>query len=92
MRVTGVREFRDHAPELIKGKDLVFVTRHGKLTSVLVPLNDPVDLPIELRRELLQSLGGAISSHLKKRGVGEKQVTREFAAWRKKRRSHRSRR
>jgi antitoxin (DNA-binding transcriptional repressor) of toxin-antitoxin stability system len=53
MRVAGVREFRNRAPELVKGDELVFVTRHGKLSGILVPLSEPQELPVELRRELL---------------------------------------
>ena len=57
MQVTGVRDFRNRAPELLGGKDLVFVTRHGKLTSIVVPMEEPQTLPVELRQELLQRIG-----------------------------------
>lgn len=89
MKVTGVRDFRNKAPELLKGGDLVFVTRHGKLTSIVVPVENPQTLPVDLRRELLERIGEAVSSHLKKTGVSEKQVLRGFNAWQKKRRANR---
>ena len=92
MRVTGVREFRNRVTELLGGDDLVFVTRHGKLTSILVPMEEPETLPVDLRRELLERIGEAISAHLRKSGVSEKQVLRDFKAWRKERRADRSRR
>jgi hypothetical protein len=91
MRVAGVREFRSRAPELVKGKELVFVTRHGKLSGLLVPLAEPQELPVELRGELLIRLGGAIASHLKSHGVGEVKLQRDFQAWRKARRRRRGR-
>jgi antitoxin (DNA-binding transcriptional repressor) of toxin-antitoxin stability system len=91
MRVAGVREFRSRAPELVKGKELVFVTRHGKLSGLLVPLAEPQELPVELRRELLTRLGGAIASHLKSHGVSEVKLQRDFQAWRKARRRRRGR-
>ncbi len=86
MRVAGGRAFRNLAPRLVKGDEVVFITRHGKLTGILVPLEKPEELPVELRRELLQKLGGAISEHLTRRGVGEKRLLRDFEGWRKTRR------
>jgi hypothetical protein len=91
MRVTGVREFRNRVPELVSGEELVFVTKHGKLTGILVPLASPLELPVELRRELLERLGTAISKHLDVRGVSERKVMRDFAKWKKGRRTGRRR-
>ena len=89
MRVAGVREFRNRVPELLKQKELVFVTRHGKLTSLLVPLDEPESIPVELRRELLERIGKAISAHLERSGVTEKKVLRDFKVWRDSRRKNR---
>lgn len=86
MKVASVREFRNQATRLMKERELVFVTRHGKVTSILLPLKAPAEIPIELRRELLGQVGKAISSHLKARGVTERQVLREFETFRKRRR------
>jgi len=55
--------------------DVVFVTRHGKLSGLLVPLGSPQDLPVYLRQDLLEKLGEAISRHLSVRGVGEAAAT-----------------
>ena len=92
MQVTGVREFRNRTPEFVKSKDLVFITRHGKLASILVPLEEPQALPVDLRRELLERIGEAISTHLKRSGVSEQRVLRDFKAWRESNRTHRRRR
>lgn len=86
MRVAGIREFRNKAPEMVGGDELVFITRHGKLSGILVPLKDPRELPVDLKRELLESLGAAIADHLSKHGVSEKKVLRDFESWRGKRR------
>ena len=61
--------------------DVVFVTRHGKLSGLLVPLGSPQDLPVYLRQDLLEKLGEAISRHLSVRGVGEAAIHRDFATW-----------
>lgn len=92
MKVAGVREFRNRAPEMLKSRDIVFVTRHGKLSGVLVPLGSPEDLPVELRQDLLERLGKAISLHLEERGVSEKDVHRGFTTWKSKRRKRGGRR
>jgi len=88
MRVANVSEFRDHAPEFLSGDDLVFVTKHGKVSSLLVPMSKPRELPLELRRELLTSLGSAISDHLKKTGFSERTVKHDFEKWGKSRRTN----
>ena len=92
MQVTGVRAFRNRAPALLAGKELVFVTRHGKLASIVVPMRETGVLPMDLRRELLERLGEAVSSHLKKTGISEKRVLRDFKDWRHARRARRRRR
>lgn len=87
MQVTGVREFRSHATQILGGKDLVFVTKHGKVTSLVVPMGDPASLPVELRRELLETMGRSISAHLKEQGVSEPKMLKDFKAWKKERRA-----
>ena len=71
---------------------MVFVTRHGKLASIVVPIREPEALPVDLRRELLERLGEAVSAHLQGAGVSEKRVLRDFKAWRQERRARRRRR
>ena len=92
MHVTGVREFRNRVPGLLRQNDLVFITRHGKLSSILVPLAEPEALPVDLKSGLLERLGEAISAHLKRNGISEQTVLRDFEGWRKSRRSGRRRR
>lgn len=92
MQVAGIREFRNRAPGFVKSKDLVFITRHGKLTSILVPLEEPQALPVDLRHELLERIGEAISMHLRKSGISEQRVLREFKTWREGNRTDRRRR
>ena len=88
MQVAGVREFRNHATEYLGGNDLIFVTKHDKLASIVVPIKEPKALPVEIRRELLERIGGAISMHLQNNGVSEKRISDDFKAWRKEHRSH----
>ena len=89
MHVAGIREFRSRAPELLGGKELVFVTKHGRLSSIVVPMNDTKTLSSELRRQLLENLGKAISTHLLKTGISEKKAMNDFKSWRAGRRARR---
>ena len=89
MKVTGIREFRENAPQYLSGDDLIFVTKHGKVASLLVPVSKSSTLPLELRRELLENLGFAISDHLKRAGISERKAANDFKAWRKTRRQGR---
>lgn len=66
MKIVGVKEFRDNATMLLRGKEPVLITRHGRPAGIYAPL-DGGELPLELREELFrlvtervrQSLGGA---------------------------------
>lgn len=73
----------------MEGRDIVFVTSRGKLSSILVPLAGSRKLPFEIRREFLTRFGAAISKHLHRRGVTEAGIQRDFDAWQKARRARR---
>lgn len=92
MKVAGVREFRKDVPKLVKGREVVLVTWHGRPESMLLPLKDVSKLPEELRRELLVQTGREVRRQLRERGVSVERVLREFEAWRKARRAARRRR
>lgn len=92
MKVTGIREFRKEAPSLVRGKDLVLVTWHGRPQSVLMPLRDIRKLPRELRMEFLRQSGKEIQAQLRKRGITEEMILADFERRRKSRHAARRRR
>lgn len=60
VEVEGVREFRAAVTRHVDGQDTVFVTRHGRLKGVYLPLKREIDvskLPKELRPALLRKSG-----------------------------------
>jgi len=91
MKISSVREFRDHATGLLRSKDPILVTRRGRLAGVFFPSPEGT-LPIELKRELFSVLSNQLRKELKQRNLSEDEVLADFESWRKKRREARSRR
>jgi len=91
MRITTVREFRDKATGFLRSKDLILVTRRGRLAGVFFP--QPVaTLPLELKRELFAMLSSEVARQLKRRGLTENEILSDFKSWRGSRRETRRRR
>jgi len=86
MRVAGVRELRGNLAELLDGGEPLLVTRHGKLSGLYLPLDDPDRIPTDLRRELAGVLGRHLSGLLEAKGVTEDDVQEDFDAHRRRRR------
>ncbi len=85
MKISTVREFRDHATGLLRSKDPILVTRRGRLAGVFFPRPEAT-LPIELKRELFSVLSSEVRRQIKKRGLREEEVVAELESWRKSRR------
>lgn len=91
MRVSTVREFRDKATGLLRSKDPILVTRRGRLAGVFFPRPEAT-LPLELKRELFQTLSAEVARQIKKRGLREEDVLAGFESWRRSRHATRRRR
>jgi len=91
MRISTVREFRDHATGLLRSTDPVLVTRRGRLAGIFLPWKEN-SLPIDLRRELFSMLTSAVARQIKLKGLTEEDILQDFARWRKGRRATRRRR
>ena len=85
MKISSVREFRDHATGLLRTKDPILVTRRGRLAGVFFPWPQ-ASLPIELKREMFSVLTAEVRRQIKKRGLVEEEVVADFQSWRKDRR------
>ena len=91
MKISTVREFRDHATEVFHSKDPVLVTRHGQLAGIFFP-HPEESLPLEMKKELYKILSAQVARQFKERGMTEEELVQDFEAWRKKRRETRRRR
>ena len=86
MKVAGIRELRAKSAALFGSGEPVLVTRHGKVSGVYVPLDEPDRLPDDLRREFVAVLGRHLSKMLEHKGATEREITEDFHAYRRRRR------
>jgi len=85
MKTTTLREFRKDVSELLRRKDAVLVTRHGKPAGVLYPLTDPRKLPMRVRRQLYLELSAGIAKQLEAQGITEDRLQRDFELFKNRR-------
>jgi hypothetical protein len=52
----------------------------------MYPLRDPAKIPLEVRRKLYVAMAGEIAKQLDAQNVSEKEIERDFAEFRKRRR------
>lgn len=86
MRITGARQLRQNLAEMLRSREPVLVTRHGRLSGVYLPLDDPEHLPNDLRRELTRVLAEHLSATLDMQGVDGDDVLADFDDHRQRRR------
>jgi antitoxin (DNA-binding transcriptional repressor) of toxin-antitoxin stability system len=86
VKVAGIRDLRANSAALFGSGEPVLVTRHGKVSGVYVPLDEPDRLPDDLRRELAVVLGRHLDKLLERQEATEKDIAEDFRAHRKRRR------
>jgi hypothetical protein len=86
MKIAGARLLRAKSADFLGGGEPVLVTRHGHVSGVYLPLDDPDCLPLDLRRELSAVLGRYLSRLLENQGITEHRLEKDFRAYRKRRR------
>jgi hypothetical protein len=91
MKISSVREFRDHATTLLRSRDPILVTRRGRLAGVFFPWPEGT-MPIELKREVFSVLSEQVRRQLGERSLSEDEIVTDFESWRKDKRATRRRR
>lgn len=86
MKIAGIRKVRSQMASLLGGDEPVLITRHGKISGLYLPLDQPDRIPDDLRRELAGVLGRYLDQALRSRGVTEEDVQEDFNAHRRRRR------
>jgi 2'-5' RNA ligase len=86
MRVSTVKEFKDHATEYLRSGEPLLITLRGKIAGFFVPVADPSQLPLDVRNQLLAALAERVREKIRKKGLTEKEISAKFEAFRKARR------
>lgn len=86
MKVTGIRELRAQSSALLGGDEPLIVTKHGKISGIYLPLEEPDKIPSDLRRELAAILGRHLGKLLARQKITEGKISKDFNAYRRRRR------
>jgi hypothetical protein len=86
MRVAGIRELRNEMAALLAGDEPILVTKHGKVAGLYLPLDDPDEIPDDIRREVVGVIGRHLDRLLEASGVEEAEIQADFDVDRRRRR------
>jgi hypothetical protein len=86
MKMAGIREIREKSGEYLSSLEPFLVTKHGKISGVYIPLDDPDRLPDDWRKEIIRALGVHFSRLLESTHISEKDIHHDFLAYRRGRR------
>ena len=86
MKTVTVRELRNQTSEILNGAENVLVTSHSHPTALIVPLKDPKNVPLEMRRQLYLTLSAQLAEQLQAKGITEDEAQRGFEDFKKRRR------
>ncbi len=86
MKLTSIREFRSDIASYTKKGEMMMITSHGKLVGCFLPLKKTQDIPVEIKREFVASLGNQIAAQLASQNITEKEILDDFRKFKKNRR------
>ena len=86
MKLRSIREFRSGISSFTRKGEMVIVTKSGKMVGCFLPLTGTEDIPIELKREFVSTLGNRIAARLSAKKVQEKEILDDFREFKKTRR------
>jgi hypothetical protein len=85
LKVVTLRDFRDHATEMMRSEGVVMITRDGKPAGFFLPWDRP-DVPDDIARGIYEELSGRVRAERRKKKVTEEQVLADFKTARRARR------
>lgn len=86
MKLASIREFRSGISTYTRKGEMVLVTKSGRMVGCFLPLAGTEDIPIELKREFVVTLGSRIAAELSGKRVQEKEILDDFREFKKSRR------
>lgn len=86
MKLASIREFRTGISTFTRKGEMVIVTKSGRMIGCFLPLTETEDIPIELKREFVATLGSHIAESLSEKKIQEKEILDDFREFKKTRR------
>lgn len=83
MRTITVQEFHDHAARWLKSREPFVVTRYGKEPLGIYYPAGTKGAPKEIRWAIYEAVTQDIGEHLRRKGVSEEDLVKDFEEWRK---------
>jgi hypothetical protein len=84
MGIAGMRKLE--VPTLLEEEEPILVTRQGKISGLYLPLENPDQIPADLRRDLISTVGRHLAGALEAKGVREEEILEDFDDFRRRRR------
>jgi hypothetical protein len=84
MGIAGIRKLE--VPTLLEGDEPLLVTKKGKISGLYLPLENPDQIPGDLRRDLMSAVGRFIAGALEAKGVQEEEILGDFDDFRRRHR------
>ena len=85
MKVVTLRDFRDHATEMMRSEGVVMITRDGKPAGFFLPWDRP-DVPDDVVHGIYEELSARVRAERRKKKVTEEQILADFKTSRRARR------
>jgi hypothetical protein len=86
MKVATMQKSVAEIPDLLESGEPILVTRQGKISGLYVPLENPEQVPDDLRRDLLIAVGKYVAEVQEEKGVSEEEILEDFSVFRRRRR------
>lgn len=86
MKLASIRQFRSGLAGYTQKGEMVIVTKSGRMVGCFMPLTATDDIPIELKREFVATLGSLFATQLGQKKIQEKEILDDFREFKKSRR------
>ena len=83
MKLASIRSFRSGISSYTRKGDMVIITKSGKMVGCFLPLQATQEIPIELKRDFVATLGGRFAGELSKKKIQEKEILNDFREFKK---------
>ncbi len=86
MKLASIRSFRSGISGYTRKGDMVIITKSGKMVGCFLPLQVTEEIPVELKRNFVATLGSRIAGELFKKKIQEEEILNDFREFKKTRR------